>query len=53
MFDMGEDKAKEPSLAASPREVGVIRNQAAGISALDGAAAHSNAAQEPPVKAIQ
>ena len=52
MLDMGEDTAKEFSLASGLREIGVIRNQAAGILAIDGVAPHGNAAQEPAVEAV-
>ena len=52
MLDMGEDTAKEFSLAAGLRKVGVIRNQAAGIRAFDGVASHCNTAQKPAVEAV-
>ena len=52
MLDMGEDAAKELTLAAGLREVGVVGNQAAGILAVDGVAAQGNASQEPAVEAV-
>ena len=52
MFDMGEDTAKELTLAAGLRKVGVIRNQAAGILAIDGVAAHRNTPQESAAEAV-
>ena len=52
MFDMGEDTAKELTLAAGLRKVGVIRNQAAGILAIDGVAAHRNTSQESAAETV-
>ena len=52
MLDMGEDTAKEFSLAAGLRKVSVVRNQTAGILTIDGVASHCNAAQKPAVEAV-
>jgi len=52
MLDMGEDTAKELALAAGLRKVGVIRNQAAGLFALNRVTAHGNAPKEPAIEAV-
>jgi hypothetical protein len=52
MFDVGEDTAKELALAAGLRKVGVIRNQAAMILAIDGVTSHRNTTEEPAVDAV-
>ena len=52
MFHMGEDTDNEFILAAGFRNVGVIRNQAAGFRAFDGVASHRDSAQEPAVEAV-
>lgn len=52
MLDMGKDAAKEFTLEAGLRKVCVIRNEAAGILALDGVAARGDASQKPAVEVV-
>ena len=52
MFDMGEDTAKELTLTAGLREVGIIRNQTAGVRTLYGVASHGHTVKESAVKAV-
>ena len=52
MVDMGEDTAKEFTLATALQKFGIIRNQAAGILAIDGVAEHRNTPQESAAEAV-
>ena len=52
VLNMGEDTPKQFPLTAGLREVGIIRNQAAGFRTLDGIASHGHTVKESAIEAV-